>query len=149
MEDYFKYKYSDKIEFSINESSHVSIIGNSNDLFVDSFLSFNKECNIFIGKKKLLENNLGTIYKSVSVVLFKHLNIFVAETVMDEIAFGLEGLAYNKDDIRELIISKSKEYKLNNLLNRDPNSLGSSDKAKMKILCALIWSTRKGSLSEL
>ena len=67
-----------------------------------------------------------------------YLVIFVGETVKDEIAFGLESLAYSKNEIRDLIDQKSKIYKLFDLLEKDPNSLGSSDKVKMKILSALI-----------
>jgi energy-coupling factor transport system ATP-binding protein len=74
----------------------------------------------------------------MSFVLYKHLNIFVGETLRDEIAFGLESLAYTKDDINTLINSYSKRFKLDHLLDKDPNSLGSSDKVKMKLLSSLI-----------
>ena len=138
MEDYFKYKYSNKIEFSISKSSYVSIIGNSSEIFVNSFLSYNNECSIFIEEKNISSDNFKTMYKDVGIVLYRHLNIFVAETVMDEIAFGLESLSYSRDDIHEKVTSEARKFRLNHLLIRDPNSLGSSDKAKMKILCALI-----------
>jgi energy-coupling factor transporter ATP-binding protein EcfA2 len=57
---------------------------------------------------------------------------------MDEIAFGLESLAYTKDDIRNIVASEARRFKLEEVLERDCNSLGSSDKVKMKILSAMI-----------
>ncbi len=135
---YFKYRYDKFIEFDLKEKSHLSIIGNSNDFFINSLLSHQEKTNIFIGDKELLDDNISTIRKRMCIVLNKYLNIFVGETVKDEIAFGLEGLAYKKNEIAEIIDSQSKLFKLDSLLEKDPNSLGSSDKVKMKILCAMI-----------
>ena len=136
--NYFKYRYGKNIEFTLKEKSHLSIVGNSNDFVIDTLLNGNEKCNIFIGNKELNDDNIPTIRKMMSFVLSKHINIFVGETVKDEIAFGLESLAYSKNEIRDLIDQKSKIYKLFDLLEKDPNSLGSSDKVKMKILSALI-----------
>ena len=136
--EYFNYRYKDKIDFSINEKSHVSIIGNSNDFVISTFLAYNNETNIFIGENELKDDNINLIYRDVSIVLYKHLNIFVGETVFDEIAFGLESLAYKKDDILSLVQSQSRVFKIDELLERDPDSLASSDRVKMKILASLI-----------
>jgi energy-coupling factor transport system ATP-binding protein len=81
---------------------------------------------------------MDIIRRRVGFVLYKHLNIFVGETVKDEIVFGLESLAMSKDDITQILASECRLFKLDELLERDPNSLGSSDKVKMKILSALI-----------
>ncbi len=135
---YFKYRYKELIEFNLKEKTHVSIVGNSNNFLLSTLLEYNEECNVFVGDKELNNDNLNTIRKRMSFVLSKHLNIFVGETVKDEIAFGLESLAKKKHEIRELIDSKSKIFKLDDLLKKDPNSLGSSDKVKMKLLSALI-----------
>ncbi|MBR4177740.1 MAG: hypothetical protein IKR57_00135 [Bacilli bacterium] len=138
MKDYFNYRYEDLIDFSLKESSHLSVIGNSNDFFIESLLEKKDNFNIFIGDKELLKDNISTIRKRMSIVLNKHLNIFVGETVKDEIAFGLESLAKSKTEIRNLIDSESKRFKIDNILENDPNSLGISDKVKMKILSSMI-----------
>jgi len=135
---YFKYRYSTDIEFDLKEKSHLSIIGNSNTFILDTFLNGHEKCNIFVGDKELNSDTLTTIRKRMSFVLNKHLNIFVGETVKDEIAFGLESLAFKKSEIKTLIDKESKIFKIEELLEKDPNTLGSSDKVKMKILCALI-----------
>ncbi len=138
MKDYFKYRYGTLIEFNLKLGDHVSIIGNSNDFLLDTLLNKNDKCNIFIGDKEYTPLNKFYIRKLMSFVLYRHLDVFVGETVRDEIAFGLESLAYSKDDINSLIDSYSKRFKIDHLLDKDPNSLGSSDKVKMKILSSLI-----------
>jgi len=138
MNNYFKYRFSNEFEFNLKEKSFVSIIGNNNDLIIHTLLNEHKKCNVFVGDKELSKKTLSTIRKRMAIVLYKHLNIYVGETVMDEIAFGLESLAYSKDDIINLIQSESRLFKIDHLLERDPNSLGSSDRVKMKILSALI-----------
>ena len=140
--EYFNYKYKTSINFSIKLKSHVAIIGNSNDFFVNSFLKYNQDTNIIVGNEALKDNNLASIYKKVSIVLYKHLNIFIGETVLDEIVFGLESLAYSKDDITSLVQSESRVFGLDKLLEKDPNSLGRSDIVKMKILSSLITKPR-------
>lgn len=138
MKNYFKYRYGKDIQFNLNKGTHLSIIGNSNDFMIDTLLNGNEKCNIFVGDKELNEENLRTIRKRMSYVLYRHMDIFVGETVMDEIAFGLESLAMTKDDILVEIQKECRRFKLEELLERDPNSLGSSDKIKMKIVSSLI-----------
>ncbi len=141
-DEYFKYRYNEFIEFNLKDGEYVTILGNNNDLIVRTLLYVKKAGNIFIGDAELKDNTLNTIRRRMSFVLYKHLNIFVGETVKDEIAFGLESLALKKNDITELIDRESKIFKIDHLLNKDPNSLGSSDKVKMKILSSLIIKPR-------
>ena len=138
MADYFKYRYLTKIEFNLNDGDFLSIIGNSNDFFVDTLLNESSETNVFVSDAELNKETINTIRKRLCVVLHKHLDIFLGETVKDELSFGLESLSYTKDDMNELIQSESRLFKIDHLLDRDPFSLGSSDKVKMKILSALI-----------
>ena len=138
MEDYFKYRFGDDISFNLNSGDFISIIGNTNDLFVFTLLHGHKECNLFVGDKEFNQENKDEIRSRMCVVLYKHLNIFSGETVKDEIAFGLESLAMKKDDMTNLIESESRLFKVTSILDRDPNSLGLSDKVKIKILSALI-----------
>ena len=139
MEDvYFKYKFGDDISFELKEGEFVSVIGDNNDLIIHTLLHGNKKSIIEVGDTVFSSKTIDIIRRRMSFVLYKHLNIFVGETVEDEIAFGLESLAMKKNEIRELIDTESRHFKLQELLIRDPNSLGSSDKVKMKILSSLI-----------
>ena len=139
MEDvYFKYKFGEDISIELKPSEFVSIIGDNNDLIIHTLLHGNKKATIEVGDTSFSPKTLDVIRRRMSFVLYKHLNVFVGETVEDEIAFGLESLAMKKNQIRELIDTESRHFKLKELLIRDPNSLGASDKVKMKILSALI-----------
>lgn len=138
MKEYFKYRFSNDIEFNLKEKDFTTILGNNNDLIIFTLLNGHKKCNIFIGDLELNNKTKYEIAKRMSIVTHRYLDIFVAETVMDEIAFGLESLAMSKSDIIDLITSESRLFKLDDLLERDPSSLGSSDKTKMKILSSLI-----------
>ena len=137
-DSYLKYKYNEFVEFNVKENEFLTILGNNNDLIIKTLLYVIKKGNISVGDAELNVGNLNFIRRRMSFVLYRHLNIFVGETVMDEIAFGLESLALKKDDITDLITRESRNYGIDSLLNKDPNSLGSSDKVKMKIVASLI-----------
>lgn len=134
----FKYKFGDDIEFELKEKDFVTIVGNNNDLIVHTLLHGNKKAEIIINNSKFEYKSLLKMRRNMSIVVHKHLDIFVGETVFDEIVYGLESLAYNKKEMKEIMESETKLFKLDHLLDRDPNSLGSSDKVKMKILSSLI-----------
>ncbi len=141
-EAYLKYRFNEFIDFNINEHEFVTILGNNNDLIIRTLLYVIKKGNIFVGDAEINNNNLNIVRRRMSFVLYKHLNIFLGETVIDEIAFGLESLALKKDDIKSLITREARNFDIDDLLEKDPNSLGSSDKVKMKILSALIIKPR-------
>ena len=93
-----------------------------------------------IGNEKVLKSFFTE--ESCSYVINRYLNIFNGETVLDEIAFGLESKALKKDLIKRIIEDYSKKFGLTSLLNKDPFSLGSSDKVKLKLCNALAQRTK-------
>lgn len=139
MEDVmFKYKFGDDISFELKEKDFVTIVGNNNDLIIHTLLHGNKKAQIIVNNSVFEYKTLLKMRRNMSIVLYKHLDIFVGERVIDEIVYGLESLAMKKNEIRELVSSYARMFKLEELLERDPNSLGSSDKIKMKILSSMI-----------
>lgn len=97
MEDvYFKYKFGDDISFELKKGEFVSVIGDNNDLIIHTLLHGNKKSIIEVGDTVFSSKTLDIIRRRMSFVLYKHLNVFVGETVEDEIAFGLESLAMKK-----------------------------------------------------
>ncbi len=137
--EYLKYAENESFEFSIYENSFVTFLGKGNKKILDIFKFDKKQKNLYIDSIISTKISLEKIYRNISYVLNKDLDIFVAETVEDEIAFGLESLAKPKNQIREIINTKAIEFHLIDHLKRSPNSLGSSDKAKLKILSAIIF----------
>lgn len=63
---------------------------------------------------------------------------FIGETVKDDLAFTLENLEYSKEDIDNAIKSISKKFKLEDILEKSPEELNSSEKEKVMIASALI-----------
>lgn len=138
MKEYFKYRFSNDFEINLNEKDFVTIIGNNNNLIMHSLIHRQKRCNIFIGDKEYNPNQKELYYKQIGFILYKHLNLYVGETVIDELVYGLENMSKSRNEIREIIDIKSKLFKINHLLDRDVNSLGNSDRVKMKIMSIII-----------
>lgn len=135
---YFKYRLDENVDFNVDEKEFLTIVGNNNDLIVKTLLFTIKKGNVFVGEYELNDSNLDYIRKQMGFVLHNHLNIFLGETVFDEIAFGLESQIITKNEGVDLINNEIKRFKLEDVIDKDPNSLGSSDKVKMKILSSLI-----------
>ena len=133
-----KYRYNENLEFNIEKPQIITILGNSNNRILNNLLWNNKKGNIFIDDMEVSDTNFYKYHQKVSFVLYKHLNIFIGETVSDEIAFGLESQGVSRNDIHEIIMRESRLFGLTDKLEKDPNSLGSSDKALVKILNSII-----------
>lgn len=63
---------------------------------------------------------------------------FIGETVLDDLAFSLENLAYRRREIAAHINSISRKFKIESLLNKGPNELTTSEKVKVAIASSLI-----------
>lgn len=135
--EYLDFNLNEEMNFKVCDNSFITFLGFGNKKVIDFFM-FNKKSDV-IKIKGVESNNIFKIRRNISYVLNKDLDIFVSETVEDEIAFGLEGLAKPKNEMREMINKKAREFHLNDLLKRSPSSLGSSDKAKLKILSSIIF----------
>ncbi len=101
-------------------------------IFAGIFLS--DEVSIY--RQKLNEKNLYKIRKNVNVILNDFL--FIAETVEDELAFGMENLCYSKDIITEKIKKISKTFDIKNIIHRDPNTIDNEQKALIKIISVIL-----------
>ncbi len=139
VKEYLKYIENEIFEFSIYENSFITFLGKGNKKILNIFKFEKKQKNLYINSINSSKLSLEKIYKDISYVLNKDLDIFVSETVEDEIAFSLESLAKTKKQIKEIIDIKAKEFNLTKFLKRSPSSLGSSDRAKLKILSANVF----------
>lgn len=133
-----KYRYNEDLEFNVEKPQIITILGNSNNRILNNLLWNNKKGNIFVDELEVNDANFYKYHQDVSFILYKQLNIFIGETVSDEIAFGLESLGISRNDIHEIITREARIFNLTDKLEKDPNSLGSNDKALVKILSAMI-----------
>lgn len=139
----FKYKNKQifkDFNLNIKKDKFTSIIGPNGSgkttlvkillglLEIDGIIEIN---NIKLNKKNIKEirEQIGVVYQD---------NQFVAETVMDEIAFSLENLNYPKKEIRKQVKAISELFKIEHLLQKEPHSLNSCEKGLVVLASALV-----------
>jgi len=86
----------------------------------------------------LTQDNIKEIRKRVGVVFENPDNQFIAETVMDDIAFSLENLQMNSKNIKNKVLELSKYIGIEHLLDREPHSLSGGEKQLVALASALV-----------
>lgn len=87
----------------------------------------------------LLNNSfLKKIRRSFSVCFDNADEHFIGETVKDDLAFSLENLEYSKEEMESCISSIAKKFKLEEILEKTPDELTTSQKEKVAISSSLI-----------
>ena len=94
--------------------------------------------SITIDGTPLLKDNRKVIRKKIGVVFTNPDNQFVAETVMDDIAFTLENMNYKKEDIRKKIEEVTKYLGIYDILEANPHDLNSNQKQLVSLASALV-----------
>ena len=99
---------------------------------------YNYNGTIKINDILLLKDNIKEIRKSIGVVFTNPDNQFVAETVMDDIAFTLENMNYKKENIRKKIEEITKYLGIYDILEYNPHDLNSNQKQLVSLASALV-----------
>lgn len=139
---YLEFRDTENFEFDSDLNNFITFIGKGNDRIIKNLLNINKKHFISIDSIQVTEKTHDFLKRKITFIQNKYLNIFLAETLKDEIAFGLESFSMKKDEMRIIIEKITTELKINHLLEKDPYSLGISDKVKLKIACALVCKPR-------
>lgn len=141
------FKYNDKYIFKefdldIKEGSFTCIIGKngSGKSTLSKILIGLYQAYGYITIDGYLLNNfyLKKIRRIFSVCFDNSDDHFIGETVKDDLAFTLENLEYTKEEMESVISYISKKFKLENILEKTPSELNSSEKEKVMIASALI-----------
>ncbi len=103
-------------------------------LFGDSFVH---TCSLSVTKE-----NLTDVRRNVSVVFSNPDDFFVAETVMDEIAFSLENMRYDKASIQSRVERIAYLFGITGILNENPRSLDVNAKALVSFASSLVISPK-------
>lgn len=141
----FRYKdrfIFDKFSLNIKKGSFVSITG-SNGSGKSTLIKIltgllKTDCDIKICGYELNENNIFNIRKNIGVIFDNPDNLFLCETVEDDLVFSLENLCYSVDEMKKKVKELSKELKISHLLNKNPDELSGGEKAKVALAIALI-----------
>ncbi|UOE94280.1 energy-coupling factor transporter ATPase [Alkalihalobacillus sp. LMS39] len=78
-------------------------------------------------------DNVWEVRQRVGVVFQNPENQFVATTVRDDIAFGLENLGFAPSEMEALIVESAKRVKVEQLLLKEPHHLSGGQKQRVAI----------------
>ena len=141
----FKYKEKEvfnNFNLQLENGSFTTIIGlngSGKSTLIKILLGLLKyEGIIKIDDILLNKDNIKNIRKSIGIVFENPDNQFVAETVMDDIAFSLENLQMNSKNIKEKIMKMANYIGISRLLEREPHSLSGGEKQLVALASALI-----------
>ena len=141
------FKYDNKQIFNnfnleIKESTFTTIIGlngSGKSTLIKTILGLLKyDGEIKIDELTLNKENIKEIRKKIGVVFENPDNQFVAETVMDDIAFSLENLKLNSKDIKRKVREISNYIGISNLLEKEPSVLSGGEKQLVALASALV-----------
>lgn len=141
------FSYKDKkvlnnVNFEIEDNSITTILGNNGSgksTLVKILLGLlNSKGYIKINDQLLIKENFNNIRKQIGVVFENPDNQFVAETVMDDIAFTLENMNIKKDNIRSKIEEVATYLNIKDILESDPHSLSGGKKQIVALASALV-----------
>lgn len=141
------FKYAQKSIFNnfnleIEEGTFTSIIGlngSGKSTLIRILLGLLKyDGEIKIDGMILNNNHIKEIRKKIGVVFENPDNQFIAETVMDDLAFTLENLKLKSNDIKRKVREIANYIGISNLLEREPSTLSGGEKQLVALASALV-----------
>ena len=141
------FKYDDKIIFDnfnlqIKEGSFISVVGQNGSgksTLIKILLGLLKyDGEVKVDGLNLDKANLNEIRKKIGVVFENPDNQFIAETVMDDIAFSLENLKMKPREIKVKVKEIANYVGITHLLEKEPHSLSGGEKQLVALASALV-----------
>lgn len=142
----YKYHANDYIfenlTFSLKRGSFTTLVGpngSGKSTLIKILLGFLKtESEIHINGLELCPRNINLIRSKIGVVFEDPNEIFVAETVMDEIAFVLENKNMSKQEIWKKVTEIATILGIEEILEKDPHSLSGGEKVLVSFASILV-----------
>lgn len=140
------FKYDDNVIFdnfnlTIKKGSFTSIIGSngSGKSTLMKIIVGLLKCDgkIVVDGITINEDTYKDVRSRIGMVFENPDNQFVAETVMDEIAFSLENMNYEKKQIRENIKDIAQLLGIEEIMEKEPHSLSGGQKQLIALASAL------------
>lgn len=141
------FKYDKKLIFNnfnleIKEGTFTTIIGlngSGKSTLIRAILGLIKyDGEIKIDNVILNNDNIKEIRKKIGVVFENPDNQFIAETVMDDIAFSLENLQLRSNNIKIKVREIANYIGITKLLDREPSTLSGGEKQLVALASALV-----------
>ncbi len=99
---------------------------------------YKAEGDIIVDNIMMSQATYKDIRSRIGIVFENPDNQFVAETVMDEIAFALENMNYDKKEIKDRIKEIGKLLDIESLMEKEPHSLSGGQKELVALASALV-----------
>lgn len=141
------FKYNDNIIFdnfnlTIKRGTWTTIIGpngSGKSTLIKIIMGLLKSDSYIVIDNTLRTNdNIKEIQKKIGVIFEHPDSTFVAETVMDEMAFALENLELKNEDIKNKIKEVSKYLNITHLLEKNPFQLSGGQKQLVALASILV-----------
>ena len=133
-------KIFDKFDLNIRKGSFTSIIGpngSGKSTLMKLIVGLYKaEGTIEVDGVKISEETYKEVRSKIGFVFENPDNQFVAETVMDEIAFALENMNYDKKLIRERVKEVGQLLDIESIMEKEPHSLSGGQKELVALASA-------------
>ena len=126
------------ISFKIEEGSYTTIIGHNGSgkstiaKLIMGLLE-KKSGSIKIDGLEVNQENIASIRKKIGIVFQNPDNQFIASTVKDDIAFGLENLCVPTEDMEDIIQTYAKKVNMTEFLDHEPTKLSGGQKQRVAI----------------
>lgn len=140
------FKYSDKVIFNnfnlnIRRGSFTSIIGpngSGKSTLMKLIVGLLKcDTTIRVDGITMSIDTYKEIRRKIGIVFENPDNQFVSETVMDEIAFALENMNYDKKEIRDRVKEVGVLLNIEDLMEKEPHGLSGGQQELISLACAL------------
>ena len=141
------FKYGEKeifnnLNLNIKEGSFISIIGpngSGKSTLMKLIVGLYKaEGEIKVDNIIMAQETYKEIRSKIGIVFENPDNQFVAETVMDEIAFSAENMNYEKKEIRNRVREVGKLLDIESIMEKEPHSLSGGQKELVSLASALV-----------
>ena len=143
---HFQYKERvlfDKFSLLIEKNSFTTLVGASGSgkstlvKIIMGLLPYQGE--VCIDGEVMNLKNQKNLRRKIGVVFCNPNDHFITNSVYDEIAYALRNLNYNEKKIKKLVLEMADYLKIENLLNQNPFSLSSGEKALVALASVLIY----------
>ncbi|MFO7968982.1 MAG: energy-coupling factor transporter ATPase [Bacillota bacterium] len=134
------------IDFSINKGDWVAVLGHNGSGKSTLAKAMVGLIEPSIGSIKIdgLELNQDTVYdirRKIGIVFQNPDNQFVGVTVKDDIAFGMENLAFPREEMLKRIDFFAKKVQMEKYLDKEPSQLSGGQKQRVAIAGILAMQT--------
>ena len=150
----FKYKKMlfENLDLEVNQGTWLTLLGpngSGKSTLIKILTGIIKTDNYIIIDGLLLRDNIYDVRRKIGVVFDNPNNTFVAETVIDELAFALENMNYSKTKIKDCIKEISEFLNIKDILKKNPHDLDSNAKCLVSLGSILIMKPKVLIIDEL